>query len=55
MNYKTKALGYLIPLALVDAVVPVPILGLVLIYIVLARPSWFLVFTNQIYDRRGGE
>ena len=51
MNYKAKALGYLIPLAIVDAVLPVPILGLLLVYVVLARPSWFLSLTDQIYGR----
>ena len=55
MNYKAKALGYLIPLAIVDALIPVPILGLLLIYVVLARPPWFSSLTDQIYGRFGGE
>lgn len=54
MNYKGKALGYLIPLAVVDAVIPVPIVGLMLIYVILVRPQWFFVLTEQIYDRPGG-
>ncbi len=51
MNYKTKALSYLIPLAIIDAVIPVPIIGLILIYVVLARPPWFSALTDQIYGR----
>ena len=55
MNPNIKALGSLIPLAIVDALIPVPIVGLVLIYIVLARPRWFLELTEQIYSRPGAE
>lgn len=51
MNYKAKALAYLFPLAVIDAVIPVPIIGLLLIYVVLARPPWFLSLTEQIYGR----
>ena len=51
MNYKAKALGYLIPLAIVDTVVPVPIIGLLLVFVILARPPWFLSLTDQIYRR----
>ena len=55
MNYKAKALAYLFPLAVIDAVIPVPIIGLLLIYVVLARPPWFLSLTDQIYGRSKGE
>lgn len=51
MNYKAKALGYLIPLAIIDGVIPVPIIGLILIYVILAKPPWFSALTDQIYDR----
>lgn len=55
MNCKARALVYLIPLAIVDAVIPVPIVGLILIYVILARPPWFLSLTDQIYGRSKGE
>lgn len=51
MNYKAKALGYLIPLAIVDTVIPVPIIGLLLVFVILTRPPWFLFLTDQIYGR----
>ncbi len=51
MNYKAKAFGYLIPLATVDTVIPVPIIGLLLVFVILARPPWFLSLTDQIYGR----
>jgi len=55
MNCKARALVYLIPLAIVDAVIPVPIVGLILTYVILARPPWFLALTDQIYGRSKGE
>jgi len=55
MNCKVKALSYLIPLAIADAVIPVPIVGLVLVYVVFARPPWFLALAKQIYGRPGDE
>ena len=43
----------LIVLCVVDAVVPVfPVLGLVLIYVVLAKPLWFLETVRQVYRIR---
>jgi hypothetical protein len=51
MNYKAKALIYLIPLAIIDAVIPLPIIGLVLVYVVFAKPPWFVAFIDRIYDR----
>ena len=43
MTKKTQLLLGLIVLSVVDAVVPLfPVLGLVLIYVVLEKPPWFL-------------
>ncbi len=50
MNAKTKVLAALLPLALVDTVIPVPILGLTLGYVVLARPPWFADLVRRIYE-----
>ncbi len=53
MNNKTQLLLALIVLCVVDAIVPFfPVLGLVLIYVVLARPPWFLETVRQVYDPR---
>lgn len=51
MARHTTALALLIPLALIDAVIPVPILGLLLLYVVLARPRWFQEWVRDIYGR----
>ena len=51
MTNKTQLLIALAVLCVVDAVVPLfPVLGLVLIYVVLARPPWFLETVRQVYD-----
>ena len=50
MNIKTKILLSLILLGLLDAVIPLPIIGLILIYVLLERPPWFSGIVRQIYD-----
>ncbi len=49
---KTKLLAALIVLGLVDAIIPIPIVGLVLVYVVLERPPWFLQWVDDIYGRQ---
>ena len=49
MNIKTKAIFALILLGIVDAVIPLPIIGLILIYVILQKPPWFLDFVKEIY------
>lgn len=51
MDYNTKVLAVLIPLAFVDAVIPLPIIGIILIYAVLAKPPWFCGVVDKIYGR----
>jgi len=50
MTLKTKCLAALIFLAIVDVVIPIPILGLILIYVLLQRPSWFVDMVREIYS-----
>ncbi len=51
MINKTQLLLALIILCVVDAVVPLlPVLGLILIYVVLAKPPWFLETVRHVYD-----
>ena len=50
MSTKIKTLIFLIVLCLVDVVIPVPILGLILIYALFRRPSWFKDVVTEIYD-----
>ena len=54
MNIKTKSLVALILLGMVDAVIPFPILGVILIYVVLQRPPWFRNVVLEIYSEHGG-
>lgn len=49
MKTKTKILLYLITLSLVDAVIPVPIVGIVLISVLYQKPDWFRELVNDIY------
>jgi len=51
MNVKTKSLVGLILLAMVDTVIPFPILGVTLIYVVLQRPPWFKDVVLEIYGK----
>ena len=50
MSAKTKVLMTLIGLGIVDAVIPVPILALILITVVLQKPIWFTDMVRDIYD-----
>ena len=49
MNIKTKTLVFLILLGIIDMVIPVPILGVALVYIVFQRPPWFADLVGKIY------
>mgnify|MGYP001818800940 FL=1 len=49
MSIQTKTLMFLIILGLVDMVIPVPILGLILVYVVIQKPPWFADLVGKIY------
>lgn len=46
------ALIYVVLFSLIDVFVPVPILGLVLIYVLVSKPPWFLELVDEVYGRR---
>ena len=50
MSTQTKILIYLIALGIIDMVIPVPILGVILIYVVFQKPSWFADLVAEIYN-----
>ena len=50
MSIKTKSLIILISLGIMDVVIPIPILGVILIYVVLQRPPWFTNVVREIYN-----
>jgi hypothetical protein len=49
MNIQNKTILILILLGLVDILIPIPIIGLVLIYVVIQKPSWFMDLVQEIY------
>ena len=50
MNLKTKILIYLILLAVIDAVIPIPFTTILLIYVLFEKPAWFSNLVKQIYS-----
>lgn len=49
MTVKTISLITLTLLALVDVVIPIPVIGLVLIYAILQKPVWFMGIVQEVY------
>ena len=49
MGIKSKTIIFLIILGIIDMVIPVPILGGILIYIVAQKPPWFADLVQEIY------
>ncbi len=53
MTIKTKFVIALLLLCLVDTVIPFPIIGVILIYVLLQRPPWFKDIFVEIYGEIG--
>ena len=49
MNRKAGIIVSLILLGIVDALIPLPIIGLILLYVIMERPAWFLEAVREIY------
>jgi hypothetical protein len=49
MDTKAQLIIALIFLCIVDIVIPIPLLGCLLIYIVAQKPPWFRDLVNKIY------
>ena len=49
MKTRTKILLYLLVLSLVDSVIPIPIIGIVMIYVLFQKPDWFREMVADIY------
>ena len=53
MTKKIRLLLGISILGLLDAIVPLfPILALILIYVVLEKPSWFLETVQEVYNKK---
>jgi len=49
MGTKARILTGLILLGIIDTVTPLPVLGVLLIYVVLNKPAWFRGYVGEIY------
>lgn len=49
MSIKAKVLTALILLMILD-ILPVPVIGLLLLYVVLKRPAWFRETVRRLYE-----
>jgi hypothetical protein len=49
MSTKTKILIYLVLLAVIDAVIPLPITAMILTMVVFQKPAWFREWVDEIY------
>jgi hypothetical protein len=49
MTIKTKTLIALLLLSMVDTVIPFPIIGVILIYVLLQRPPWVRNVIGELY------
>ena len=50
MSITTQVLVGLIILGIIDTVIPIPFMVLILIYVVLQKPTWFTNKVREIYD-----
>jgi hypothetical protein len=50
MTLKTQALIGLVGLSVVDMVIPIPILGAMLIFVVLQKPPSFQKMVSELYE-----
>jgi hypothetical protein len=50
MSLQTRYLIALLFLALIDTVIPIPIYGAILIYVLLQKPPWFRRMVSVIYN-----
>ncbi len=46
---RNTLLVWLVSLAVVDVVIPIPILAITLVVVVLRRPAWFLDLVRAVY------
>jgi len=49
MSTKTQILIYIIVLAVLDAIIPIPITALILIHVLYQKPKWFRDWFEEVY------
>lgn len=52
MSIKTKLFTGVILLSLIDIIIPIPILGIILIYVLFQKPAWFRNAVRDIYKEK---
>ena len=53
MTTKSRVLIWLVFIGLLDALIPLfPIMTLILIYVLMERPRWFVEWVQEIYQTR---
>ena len=55
MKTATKLIIYLSFLAVLDAIIPIPFTTIILIYVVVEKPEWFINIVADVYDIRNRE
>jgi hypothetical protein len=45
-----KVLTLLIVIAIFDTLIPIPILGIILIYVAIEKPAWFKNVVTEVYS-----
>ena len=50
MTLKTQSVICLVGLCIVDAVIPIPIVGLILVFVILQKPPWFQKLVAELYE-----
>ena len=49
MKSNKKLLIFLIIIAIFDAIIPTPVMALILIYVVVEKPEWFQKIVAEVY------
>lgn len=47
---QTKSIIALILMGIIDAVIPLPVIGIILIFVIIMRPPWFKEMVMEIYQ-----
>ena len=50
MTLKTRFFIGLIVLSVFDTVIPIPIVGLLVIFVILQKPRWFQKLVHELYE-----
>ena len=53
MHIISKLTVYVIILAIMDIIIPVPFTALLLLYVLLEKPAWFYKLVDDVYQNDG--